>query len=150
VGKRDEINVPDNARVIDVSGKALLPGLADMHTHLVGGWDGVSVDMLGYQRYMNSLLYAGVTTVLDTGNVMPYVLQLRNEIDAGRITGPKIYSVGALLDGVDAVWPPISIIMASKAQAPGVVSQLDRAGIDVYAHIPNRRLEGGALYRGAE
>lgn len=45
-----------------------MPGLADMHVHLTGGWDGVSVDLLGYRRYLNALLYAGITTVQDTRN----------------------------------------------------------------------------------
>ncbi len=64
-----------------------MPGLADMHVHLLGGWDGEGVDMLGYRRYLSSLLYSGITTVLDTGNVQPYVLQLRQEIEAGRLLG---------------------------------------------------------------
>lgn len=132
VGKSDEVNIPPTARLIDVSGKSLLPGLADMHVHLMGGWDGVSVDMLGYQRYLNAALYAGVTTVLDTGNVMPYILQMRNEINTGRINGPRIFSVGSLIDGPDTVWPPIATVMASKQQAAGIVKLLDRAGVDAY------------------
>jgi imidazolonepropionase-like amidohydrolase len=130
VGARDAVAVPEDARIIDASGKTLMPGLADMHVHLVGGWDGVSVDMLGYRRYLNSLLYAGVTTVLDMGNVMPYVIQLRNEIAAGRLAGPRIYSVGALVDGPDPVWPPIAFSLSSEAQLPGIVDQLAAAGVD--------------------
>ena len=69
VGPALNISIPPGARSIDEGGKTAIPGLADMHVHLTGGWDGISADMLGYQRYMNALLYAGVTTVLDTGNV---------------------------------------------------------------------------------
>lgn len=130
VGARDAVALPEGARIIDASGKTLMPGLADMHVHLVGGWDGVSVDMLGYRRYLNSLLYAGVTTVLDMGNVMPYIIQLRNEIAAGRLAGPRIYSVGALVDGPDPVWPPIAFSLSSEAQLPGIVDQLAAAGVD--------------------
>jgi imidazolonepropionase-like amidohydrolase len=130
VGARDAVALPESARIIDASGKTLMPGLADMHVHLVGGWDGVSVDMLGYRRYLNSLLYAGVTTVLDMGNVMPYIIQLRNEIAAGRLSGPRIYSVGALVDGPDPVWPPIAFSLSSEAQLPGIVDQLAAAGVD--------------------
>ena len=71
VGK---VDVPKGAEVINLRGKTVMPGLADMHVHLVGGWDGLTVDLLSYQRYMNSLLYAGVTTVLDVGNIEPYIL----------------------------------------------------------------------------
>lgn len=68
-----------------------MPGLAEMHVHLVGGWDGYAVDMLGYRRYLNALLYASVATVLDTGNVQPFIVQMRAEIAAGRLLGPDLY-----------------------------------------------------------
>ena len=80
VGPTETISVPAGATVIDGTGKTALPGLADFHTHLVGGWDGDRVDMLGYQRYLNSLLYAGVTTVFDAGNNLPYIQQMHQEI----------------------------------------------------------------------
>lgn len=131
VGPAGSVAAPPGARVIDLEGKALLPGLADMHVHLTGGWDGERVDMLGYQRYLNALLYAGVTTVLDTGNVQPFVLQLRQEIAAGRLLGPRIYCAGAIIDGADPVWPPISIAVASLAQIPMVVEQQKAAGVDI-------------------
>ena len=50
VGDVSSVVIPDDAQVINVTDKAILPGLADMHVHLNGGWDGVGVDMLGYQR----------------------------------------------------------------------------------------------------
>src|SRR5262245_901044 len=63
-GTAGEMTIPKDARVIDASGKTVMPGLADMHVHFQGGWDGHSFDFLGYQLYLNALLYAGVTTVL--------------------------------------------------------------------------------------
>src|SRR5256886_10528382 len=77
--------------------------------------------MLGYRRYMNALLYAGVTTVLDTGNVQPYIVQLRAETAAGRLLGPHIYCVGGLVDGADPAWPPLSYAVASVGQVAPVV-----------------------------
>src|SRR5947209_10455534 len=68
VGPSAQAAVPREAQVIDARGKSILPGLADLHIHLSGGWDGTNADFLSYQRYLNALLYAGVTTVLDTGN----------------------------------------------------------------------------------
>ena len=108
-----------------------MPGLADMHVHLLGGWDGHAVDMLGYRRYMNALLYAGVTTVLDTGNVQPYIVQLRAETAAGRLLGPHIYCVGGIVDGADPVWPPISYAVASVGQVAPVVKGLKRDNVDL-------------------
>jgi len=129
-GLAAEVAVPRGARVIDARGKSILPGLADSHVHLMGGWDGETTDLLGYQRYLNALLYAGVTTVLDTGNNLLYIQQLRDEVAAGRIAGPKIYMTGPLIDGPDPVWPPSSFALTSAAQAEHVVKQLKIARVD--------------------
>ncbi|MEQ9270104.1 hypothetical protein [Marinobacter salarius] len=88
------------------------------------------MDILGYQRYLSSLLCAGVTTVLDTVKVMPYIIQMRNEIAASRLTGPRIYSVDALVDGPDPAWPPLAFALSSGAQIPGIVEQLAANGAD--------------------
>ena len=131
VGPSDSTSFPTNARVIDVAGKTIMPGLADMHVHLVGGWDGEAVDMLGFERYLNALLYAGVTTVLDTGNVEPYILQMKQEIAAGRLLGPRIYCAGPTIDGADPFWPPISAPVSSLEQIPKVVARLKATGVDI-------------------
>jgi imidazolonepropionase-like amidohydrolase len=131
VGPSSGVTIPDGVRRVDEGGKTAMPGLADMHVHLTGGWDGVSADLLGYQLYMNSLLYAGVTTVLDTGDVEPYILQLRQEIAAGRVLGPRIYCVGPLVDGPDPFWPPISRAVVSVDQVPTLVKQLAAEKVDL-------------------
>ena len=130
VGEAARVRVPTDARVIDLEGRAVLPGLADMHVHLMGGWDGVGSDWLGYQRYLNALLYSGVTTVFDLGNVMPFVLQLRDEVAAGTITGPRIYCVGPLVDDADPSWPPFSVGLVIDSQVADVVAMLERSGVD--------------------
>src|SRR5215472_16210468 len=131
VGPTVNISIPPGVRTLDEGGRTAMPGLADMHVHLTGGWDGVSADMLGYQRYMNALLYAGVTTVLDTGNVESYVLQLRAETAAGRLLGPRIYCVGPLVDGPDSFWPELSRPIVSESQIPGLVRQLAAEKVDL-------------------
>ena len=131
VGPTARTSIPPHARSIEEGGRTALPGLADMHVHLTGGWDGFSTDMLGYHRYMNALLYAGVTTVLDTGNVESYILQLRAETAAGRLLGPRIYCVGPLVDGPDPFWPDISRAIVSQDQVAGVVHQLAAEKVDL-------------------
>ena len=124
VGPRSAVRIPPGAKRIEASGKTALPGLADMHVHLLGGTNGVGLDILGYQKYLNALLYAGVTTVMDTGNVVPFILQLRAEVRAGRVLGPRIYCVGPLVDGADPVWPALSVAIVSKDQVPRIVATL--------------------------
>jgi imidazolonepropionase-like amidohydrolase len=130
IGPAASVRVPAGSRRIDAAGKSVLPGLADMHVHLMGGINGLGVDMLGYQRYLNALLYAGITTVLDTGNVEPYVLQLRAEVAAGHIRGPRIYCVGPILDGGDPVWPSISVSITSRDQVPRILDSLAVEKVD--------------------
>src|SRR3989475_1833763 len=145
VGPARSVLVPRSANVIDAHGRTLMPGLADMHVHLMGGWDGEHVDMLGYQRYLNSLLYAGVTTVLDMGNVHPYIQQLRQEIAAGRILGPRIYLAGPVIGGPHPFLPPLSYVVSSQAPLPSFVNQLKMARVDVvkaYVRLSERLLTG--------
>jgi imidazolonepropionase-like amidohydrolase len=129
-GRSSDIPIPSGAKRIDGRGGSALPGLADMHVHLLGGTNGVGLDILGYQKYLNALLYAGVTTVLDTGNVPPFILQLREEVRAGRVLGPRIYCVGPLVDGADPVWPALSVAVASKDQVPRLVASLAAEKVD--------------------
>jgi imidazolonepropionase-like amidohydrolase len=135
--------VPANAQVIDAAGKTVMPGLADMHVHLQGGWDGISVELLGYQRYFNAMLYSGITTILDTGNYQPWVLQLRQEVASGHVLGPRIYCVGAMIDAADPAWPDLAYAVSSRAQIPGFVERDKLAGVDLlkgYANLSDRML----------
>jgi imidazolonepropionase-like amidohydrolase len=130
VGPATTVTIPAGSMRIDGKGMSVLPGLADMHVHLLGGTNGIGLDLLGYQKYLNALLYAGVTTVLDTGNVEPFVLQLRAEVAAGRIVGPRIYCVGPILDGADPVWPALSVAISSKDQVSRIVASLAEDKVD--------------------
>jgi imidazolonepropionase-like amidohydrolase len=136
--------VPKDARILDARGKAVMPGLADLHVHLTGGWDGENTDFLSYQRYLNALLYAGVTTVLDTGNSQPWILQLRQESAQGRLQAPRIYCTGAMIDASDPAWPDFAYALSSTAQIPAIVQRDKRAGVDLikgYANLSARFLQ---------
>jgi len=123
--------IPKDARMLDAKGKSVLPGLADMHVHLQGGWDGIGVDLLGYQRYFNAMLYAGITTILDTGNYQPWILQLRQEQASGHLLAPRIYCVGAMIDAAEPAWPDLAYAVAAPAMIPAVVERDKRAGVDL-------------------
>ncbi|MEZ4587311.1 MAG: amidohydrolase family protein [Gemmatimonadales bacterium] len=131
VGRAGQVAIPAGARVIEGRGRSLLPGLADLHSHLVGGWDGESADYLGYRVTLRAFLYNGVTTVLDPGNVTSFVKQLRDEIEAGRLAGPRLYYAGPVLDGGKPVWPDISAAVTTPEQAEHFVHSLSRVGVSV-------------------
>lgn len=142
-GPASSAKVPQGSQILDGKGKSLMPGLADMHVHLQGGWDGISMDLLGYQRYLNAMLYAGITTVLDTGDYQPWILQLRQEAASGHLLGPRIYCTGAMIDAADPAWPDLAYALSSRTQIPELVQRDKRAGVDLikgYANLSDRML----------
>ena len=128
-GPAATIKIPAGARIIAGTGLSAIPGLADLHTHLTGGWDGEAVDFVGYRRMLGALLYAGVTTVLDPGDVTAWVKQLQAEVNAGRLAGPRIYFAGPVFDGPRPIWPDISVAVSSPAQLPHFIDGLKTAGV---------------------
>ena len=136
-GPASGVSVPKDAQIIDATGKTVMPGLADLHVHLQGSWDGISVDLLGYQRYLKAMLYAGVTTLMDTGNYQPWVLQLRQEQAAGRLQGPRIYCVGAMIDSADPAWPDLAYAVTSRYQIPEIVRRDKAAKVDMIKGYSN-------------
>ena len=94
IGPSESEKVPPGALVIDGGGAFLMPGLADMHTHLP--FD-PSPD------FMRAFLAEGVTTVRNlTG--LPATLELRGEVISGARIGPTIYTSGPVIVGApDAV-----------------------------------------------
>ena len=131
VGPRGSVQIPPDAQVRDLGGKVVMPGLADMHIHFSHGWNGKTTDLLGYQRYLNALLYCGVTTILDTGNTLPFILQVRDEIAARHLLGPRLYCAGPLVDGADPAWPTISYSLTSVEQVPSLVRRLKEDRVDI-------------------
>ena len=131
VGPDASVIVPPGARLIDVRGRTIYPGLADMHVHLQGGWDGERADYLNYGRYLDSLLYSGVTTVLDTGNSMAFITQLKQEINAGRLRGPRVFCVGPMIDSTDPIWPSLAEPFGSFGDAPRLIKRLVDNHVDM-------------------
>jgi imidazolonepropionase-like amidohydrolase len=94
------------ARLIDWSAYTVLPGLIDLHTHLVGDISSADVnaplsssaarDALMGVAHARATLQAGFTTVRDVGTYRAFVdVALRNAINAGQVEGPRMYVAGA-------------------------------------------------------
>src|SRR5262249_30527093 len=90
VGKKGAISYPKGGRVIDASGKFILPGLIDLHVH--------------YQAWQGELYLAhGVTTVKDTGNPVEWLEAQSAAISDGRTAGPRLFYTGNSLTSPPAI-----------------------------------------------
>jgi imidazolonepropionase-like amidohydrolase len=125
VGPSKTVKYPRNAASVNCHGLFLIPGLWDMHVHLVfGDW------FLGAQDISLPLFVAnGVTGVRDMGSELDVVQGWRNEIEAGRLIGPRIYTSGPMLDGPKPRFPS-SVAIATPEDARRAVVDLKRKGAD--------------------
>lgn len=91
--------------VIDLKSSTLMPGLMDMHVHLSYQQGGTKSYMERYTlneadmairaaHYAEKTLNAGFTTVRNLGDVYYETLALRDAINGGFATGPRIYTAG--------------------------------------------------------
>jgi hypothetical protein len=125
VGPDSSIEIPSGARVIDATGKYLIPGLADMHLHLMGAGEPA-----GSREFILPLLIAnGITTVRDMGGDVAQLKKLIKEIDSGDQPGPQIFFTGPYLDGNPPYFQP-SIVVVTPAEADAAVHKLKSEGVD--------------------
>ena len=99
IGKAAEVNIPANAKVLDVTGKTIMPGMIDVHAHLHTSPDGVTPQT--DWAYLANLAF-GVTTSHDPSSNTEMVFSQSEMLKAGRLVGPRLYSTGSILYGADA------------------------------------------------
>lgn len=151
VGQVGSVAVPAGAEVISTEGMTVLPGLWDMHVHLM---------LLGHANYdhwhgkylplaekvimpaaAKQLLMAGVTSVRDLGGPLEPSVNVREAIKAGRIPGPTVYVSGPFLQhapypGTEAYRWGINGVKDARAK----VQQLAKAGVDVIKVVDQDQL----------
>jgi imidazolonepropionase-like amidohydrolase len=145
---------PSGVRTIDLSNRTVLPGLIDSHSHLIGELD----EGQGYAYLVNrssaqealtgvtnarATLFGGVTTVRDVGTFHAFVdLALREAIEDGRLTGPRMLCAGAYITcpggGGDITGLPPEVEVPSELRV-GVSSGPDQVRANV-----RRIFEAGA------
>lgn len=95
-----KINPPAGAVVLDAAGKTVLPGLVDMHAHLLsGGFDTItdrsmSYDVADQKRALKQMLYWGVTSVFDPVQPLESGLHLRAQVAAQAFPSPRLFISG--------------------------------------------------------
>lgn len=123
IGPTARVAVPPAALIVNSRGKYLIPGLADLHTHVFGG-----------EEY---LLYVakGVTTIRNMWG-FPSDLEWRAKIATGDTLGPTIYTAGSIIDGN----PPQlrgSTAIGTPEDADRIVKAQQQAGYD-FIKVYNR------------
>jgi imidazolonepropionase-like amidohydrolase len=136
------VPIPPGAEVIDLSRYTGIPGLIDAHTHITYYWDGVTtprseparhpavVAVLAQENGLKAL-EAGVTTIRDLNAANGVDLAMRDLINMGKMTGPRMFvagtalmitrstappaPIGILADGVDGVLRAVRQVIASGA-----------------------------------
>jgi len=121
-------------QVVDGKGAYLLPGLIDLHVHLV--WDGSRdpIERLRKERLKDTLLRAvgharqtleaGITAVRDLGSVDDLAIDLAEAVERGHISGPRIFASGRTIimtGGHDPFWGimvdgPEEVLKATRRQ----------------------------------
>ncbi|GAC1438468.1 MAG: Xaa-Pro dipeptidase [Thermoanaerobaculia bacterium] len=107
VGREGMVTVPADARVIDTNGFTVMPGIMDMHVHLMSRGPGESDRWA--RRYPDQfrdvimpisakeLLMAGVTTARDLGAPLEDIVAVKKRINSGEIPGPRLFVAGPFL-----------------------------------------------------
>lgn len=142
VGTEQSLAVPDGYETISTEGMTVLPGLWDMHVHLmINGhsdyayWDKAYIDKLGSEIMPASaeqLLLAGVTSARDLGAPLDESKSIKERIASGELSGPRMFMSGPFLQhqpysGTEAFRWGVS----SERDARKKVRQLKEAGMDV-------------------
>ncbi len=98
VGPKNSVQIPADAKILDVSGKTIMPGLIDVHAHLGHFRFGLSPQK--QWQYYTNLAY-GVTTTHDPSANTEMVFSQSEMVKAGNMVGPRIFSTGAILYGAE-------------------------------------------------
>jgi imidazolonepropionase-like amidohydrolase len=124
VGTAAGFRLPARTTAVELRGRWIIPGLIDAHAH---------VEPWALARY----LAWGVTTVRDMHGSLEAVLRLRDRVNRGAVSGPRIYSAGAMIDGLPTTFPD-ALGASTPRDARKAVDRLVNAGADfvkVYTRV---------------
>jgi len=124
MGSSASVKIPAGAETIDLAGKALLPGLWDMHAHL-GDADGA----------LN--IASGVTTVRDVGNDPDLLDDYKKRFDDGTAVGPHVFRMG-FIEGRGEKAASSTITAETDAEAKAAVEFFVKRhydGIKIYNSV---------------
>ena len=134
-------NAPQRAtQRLDGTGKYLVPGLWDMHVHFRGGDTLTAAN----KNLLPLYLAHGITTVRDAGgDLTPAIYAWREQINAGKLAGPRVFTSGPKIDGPGGVWPG-SLEVETPAQVTAALDSLQKLRVD-YVKIYESKISRDAF-----
>ncbi len=157
VGTEDNTEVPASATRISTDGMTVMPGLIDMHVHMMllghgdyRRWDELYADRMNelvMPIAADQLLWSGVTSARDLGANPDEILEVRRQIEAGEIPGPRLFVSGPFLQVApyEDYEAPYRWGITSELQARQTVQQLARRGIDTIKLIDQDQMDEGVV-----
>lgn len=126
-----DLSVDENVKVVDGTGKFLIPGLWDFHVHL-------TFDSLITPSMYDLFLANGITSIRDTGGLLEKMLPMKSQAESDPQRYPRVMMAGPLLDGKTVVYdgstpynPEIGVGIESEEAARAMIEQLDKAGVNL-------------------
>ena len=109
IGDDTKAVIPKVAKTIDLNGKTLMPGLVMLHEHMyISAHSMETRQAIVHQlpaTFPRLYLAAGATTIRTAGNIEPYSdMNLKKDIDAGKIPGPSIEVTAPYMEGNQSVF----------------------------------------------
>jgi imidazolonepropionase-like amidohydrolase len=152
IGDSATTKAPGDARMLDLTGSTVVPGLVGMHNHLHYTADQSSAapgQLINPITFSAPRLYlaAGVTTLRTTGSIEPYAeLNLKRRIDAGQSPGPKLDVTAPFLEGANGFLPQMHEL-SGPDEARRMVNFWADSGatsFKAYMHITRAELRAAA------
>jgi len=148
VGPAASVQIPAGARVMDMSGSTVIPGIVGMHDHLfytAAGGRAVQMSYTGPRLYLGS----GVTTIRTTGSRSPYAeINLKDAIDHGLAPGPRIHLTAPYVTGEHG-GGAMAIVNSPEAARRFVAYWAAEGATWIKAYTDIRRSELGAAIQEA-
>jgi imidazolonepropionase-like amidohydrolase len=102
LGDAATVQVPPGAKVMDMGGYTVLPGIVGMHDHLIYPAGGAHYNTLEFSA-PRLYLACGVTTIRTTGSIEPTTeLGVKRAVEQGRVPGPRMHVTSPFLEGPGA------------------------------------------------
>jgi imidazolonepropionase-like amidohydrolase len=133
VGSRSDVQLPNDARIIDCTGKTIVAGFWNSHVHFTEAlWrNAASAPAASLEKHMQEMLTRwGFTTVWDLGSDPNDSLPLRRRVNSGEVPGPQILLAGSLFPkGGHPVYLPPEMRLP-EAATPDEAAQMARGYLD--------------------